>query len=724
MAAGRSLKALVGRRRRLDEEGEDDEGPVMVDDSQSEGSVLTEMDEGDDEDETGSVGDGQAVSGANGSVVDAASEGTANGKPAAKKSRKPRNRAGKKEVGEQGDGLPGQADLFRATADTEAMMKGMKLADAGEGAIQFGEMDEPVHIPANRAQGGAVVNGRGERPVDRQKREQPDNKPRRTADPAFIPNRGNFFMHDTRGANGQGPVPNRGAPARGRGRGVPPSAVPSAPLNPSQRQEKASEMPWKHDLHEVINEESQAAAAQNTIAQQNREESARIFARPVLPAQAPRQPQQPATLSFDSTIPVAKGQARVLLPGMKSAIMGSELNIKKYIRLPNHRPPLRRDKPVRVFIPNLGPRYIFPSMDRSFIFIPRQMRPNQRGFGNNNYQRNAGGHGYSSRRTSMYGGSIYSASIAPSRRSSIARDTFSPVSFASGFGGQSRPVVRLPHNGQFMSNNASPAGPLSGHQTPTGQVLHTYPLPQNGPTFNTPLSTVHQPRPQKQFSVTGIESPAALHQAKTPAIDEQQPFQNQLPTHMSEQPAYHQHPQAHFYPQQPQYGYSNQINQAGTPLSGIPENTMNVQAFQQPAMYYPQYPTQQNMYYQPPMHMYMPQAQGYMAPQQQAPTQSHHEPTPRGAESQQQQQQAAPPQPEDAAPSGMVAHESNGMVFYLPAAEAQQQSTQEHYQPAESFVPSYAMPGLPPPTPAPDTSYYYPMDMSQAMYYPQQQPQQ
>jgi hypothetical protein len=723
MAAGRSLKALVGRRRRLDEEGEDDEGSVMVDDSQSEGSVLTEMEEGDDEDEAGSVGDGQAVSGANGSTADGDSDGGANGKPTAKKSRKPRNRVGRKETGEQIEGEAGQADLFRATEDTEAMMKGMKLADAGGGAIQFGEMDEPVRIPsASRAQGGAAVNGRGERPVDRQKREQQDNKPKRTADPAFIPNRGNFFMHDTRGpANGQGPVPNRGAPARGRGRGVPPSAVPSAPLNPPHRQEKASEMPWKHDLHEVINEESQAAAAaaaQSKLAQQYREDSARIFARPVLPAQPPRQAQQPATLSFDCTIPMAKGQARVLLPGMKSAVMGSELSIKKYIRLPNHRPPLRRDKPVRVFIPNLGPRYIFPSMDRSFIFIPRQMRPNQRGFGNNNYQRNTGGHGYSSRRTSMYGGSMYSASIAPSRRSSIARDTFSPVSFASGFGGQSRPVVRLPHNGQFFSNTTSPAGPLSGHQTPTGQVLHTYPLPQNGPTFNTPLSTVHQPRPQKQFSVTGIESPAALHQARTPAIDEQQPFQNQLPIHMAEQQAYPQHPQAHFYPQQPQYGYSNHINQAGTPLSGIPENTMNAQAFQQQGMYFPQYPAQQNMYYQPPMQMYMPQAQGYMAPPQQASAQSHHEPAQR-AESQQQ----TPSQQEDAAPSGMVAHESNGMVFYLPAAEAQQQPTQEHYQPAESFVPSYAMPGLPPPTPAPDTSYYYPMDMSQAMYYPQQQQQ-
>jgi hypothetical protein len=53
MVTGRSLKALVGRRRRLDEEGEDDEGTFIVDDSQSEGSVLTDMDEGDDEEDTG-----------------------------------------------------------------------------------------------------------------------------------------------------------------------------------------------------------------------------------------------------------------------------------------------------------------------------------------------------------------------------------------------------------------------------------------------------------------------------------------------------------------------------------------------------------------------------------------------------------------------------------------------------------------------------------------------
>jgi hypothetical protein len=75
----------------------------------------------------------------------------------------------------------------------------------------------------------------------------------------------------------------------------------------------------------------------------------------------------------------------------------------------------------------------------------------------------------------------------------------------------------------------------------------------------------------------------------------------------------------------------------------------------------------------------------------------------------------------------MVAHESNGMVFYVPASEAQ---SSEQYQPAESFVPAYAMPGLPPPTPAPDNQmqYYYPpmphsgmQEVGTGVYYPAQQ---
>jgi hypothetical protein len=73
-------------------------------------------------------------------------------------------------------------------------------------------------------------------------------------------------------------------------------------------------------------------------------------------------------------------------------------------------------------------------------------------------------------------------------------------------------------------------------------------------------------------------------------------------------------------------------------------------------------------------------------------------------------QQQAQQQQTSSQPSGMVAQEHNGMVFYMPASEATQQPAggESSYQPAESFVPAYAMPGLPPPTPAPEHPYYYP----------------
>jgi hypothetical protein len=114
---------------------------------------------------------------------------------------------------------------------------------------------------------------------------------------------------------------------------------------------------------------------------------------------------------------------------------------------------------------------------------------------------------------------------------------------------------------------------------------------------------------------------------------------------------------------------------------------------QPPQSYY--YPTTY-----PPMPMYAG-SQGYMMPQQPLNQQSHNE-TDATSTSQQQSQQSSQP-------SGMVAQEHNGMVFYTPASEATQQAqgNEATFQPAESFVPAYAMPGLPPPTP-PENVYYYP----------------
>ncbi|RMZ11407.1 hypothetical protein D0864_00993 [Hortaea werneckii] len=723
MAAGRTLRSLVSRRRRADSEGEDEEGPVIVNDSQSEGSVLSDA----EDDDVSTAGDTSRRGASPIAVTSQSAVEVANGANPPKEARnKPKSKKAKEQKTQPDGSLqqpspPAQAGNFKAMADTEAMMKGLRIGqDDQQEAIDFegvGQNGSAARANENEL-APVVVNGSNDTPTQRQRRDHEDYRKKRDADPAFIPNRGNFFMHDTRAhSGGQAPVMRGGWSGRGRGRGGPTVGGPFSPANQMVQNQRAAQQPWKHDLHDTINEEptNGSASVKRPESPHSRdvEDNARLF---------PKAPSaygqgQHRILSFSSTTLVGKVQIRVLLPGMNAPITFSEVPWKNYIRLPNHRPPLRRDKPVRVSLPDRAPQYIFPSTDRSFIFIPRQNRPAQQGFRSGSYQRSVGGYGYSSRRTSMYGGSMYASSVAASRRSSMAAisraDAFSPTSFASaaGMGPASRPVVRLPHGTPHFSAVNTPSAPMSGHQTPVMQT-YTYPLPQQ-PTFQgTPTSTVHQPRPQKAISVTGIESPALLQQQDSST--EPLPFQNQLPSHMEQQNYAHQQP--YFSPRQP-LSYSSQP-QIGTPLSGIPEQAVHAPHFQAQNMpygqppYYPQYPPQQPYYYSPPgpngyqqMPMYMP-PQGYMIPQPMPPHpphqpehQQHHQH--QGAQDQDAQHQQSQ--------SGMVAQERNGMVFYVPQSEAQDQG--QGYQPAEGFVPSYAMPGLPPPTPAPDANFYYPQPM-------------
>lgn len=707
----------------MDDEGEEDDGPALVDDSQSEGSAMTEPVEGDVEGGVESEGEqANAVGVAAGNTASTASADKS------RKVRKAKRKAGKKgsDTGEVSK-TPAQSN-FKAMADTEAMMNGLKIAgDDQEDAVEFSNMGENGALATTPA--ATPMNGSSVHPAERQRREHEEYKKKRDSDPAFIPNRGNFFMHDTRGQpNGQVPPPRGAWAARGRGRGAPSAGGLYPPSNHIAMNDRPAEQQWKHDLHSTVNDDSRPSPSLPVRPQLSQDEidSARLFPRPSASVQAPHK-----SVSFSSTKLVGKVQIRVVLPGMKDPITFSAVPWKQYTRLPDHRPPLRRDKPVRVSLPGHMQRYIFPSTERSFIFIPRQMRPNQQRFGHSAYQRSVGGHGYSSRRTSMYGGSMYSASVAASRRSSLAganrERAFSPAgSFAAM--PHNRPVVRLPHSAQH-SSFSTPVGPLSGVHTPTGlPPMYNVPPPQAPVYQGTPTTTMHQPRPQKTISVTGIESPAVLEQV----AGEPQPFQNQLPAHMTEPP-----PPPYFSPRQYPYAQAQQP-QSGTPLSGIPEQAIHAPAFQPPMYgqqpYYPPYaPQQPNYYYSPPnpngyppMPMYQMPPQGYMAPPpmgaypsgppQPPPSQPMDEPP-----QQQPHHHAQPSQ------SGMVARESNGMVFYTSAADAQAQ--EGNYQPAESFVPTYAMPGLPPPTPAPESqmSYYYPppmpphegmQEVGSAVYYP------
>jgi hypothetical protein len=479
-----------------------------------------------------------------------------------------------------------------------------------------------------------------------------------------------------------------------------------------------TDSPWQHDLHETIADptpQSQFRAPRTSA--------------PVEPASYVQQQQgytpaaKPPARNFSTTVHTHNAQVRVFLPGMKAPIQFQNVPIKQHTRLPNHRPPLRRDKPVRISLPPSAPRYIFPTVDRSFIFIPRALRPNQQGFGRGR-GRGFGsfGGGFSSRRTSAYGGSVYSPSVAMSRRSSMAREmgrdslvspAGSVMSRAGGFVDPSRPVVRLPPGGPRHSGPPSVISPQNG--TPTGGMPpQSYPLPQK-PAFRENWQgqlPMHQPRPQKAVSVAGIESPASMT-FNPPQQQEQQPFHQQVPAHFNgNAPAADQ--QQPFYPHTRQLSYPSQAS-TGTPLSNIPERAIHAPAFQPfqqpgfqpqaypmaPGYYYPQNGAQQ---FVPPggmVPMYVPNAQqpGYVMPMA-APTAT------------------APPAP--SGPPNMVAYEQNGMTYYVDQAQLPYGGP-----PMEGFSqPSYAVPGMGGMmTPSPEgAQYFYPQQMQPTapVYYPQQ----
>jgi hypothetical protein len=209
--------------------------------------------------------------------------------------------------------------------------------------------------------------------------------------------------------------------------------------------------------------------------------------------------------------------------------------------------------------------------------------------------------------------------------------------------------------------------------------------------------------------MTGIEGPANLQfQAQQPQGD-QQPFHHQVPQSVNgnpEQPSFPPHTRQQSYPNQPS---------SGTPLSNIPERAIHAQPFQPyqqagyqqpvfngPQPYYysagnggpAQYP--QNAVIAP---MFVPNTQqgGYLVPTV----------IPGAPQGVQQPPSAA------SVPTGWVAHEQNGMVYYLDPSQL--------YAPQEGFAqPNYTVPGMGGMmTPTPD-GYYYPQAAQGQVYYPSQ----
>lgn len=427
---------------------------------------------------------------------------------------------------------------------------------------------------------------------------------------------------------------------------------------------------WAHDLHETVNK-SISTPPVKSVPTSTQIPTAKAA------AVAPNR-------SFSVSTVLGNVSVQISMPGMESKKTISVVK-KQHTLLPQHRPPLRRDKPVRISIPEEYPRYIFPSMERSFIFIPRALRPNQQTYprareGKVSYQ--------GSRRGSMFAGSAYTPSVAMSRKSSISQpgnglqtptdSTFRGISYSQNV---PRPIVRMPAGGYPMAFNQYPL------QWPVAEGSYMPEQGTHGPAIlhSLPIAVpMHQPRPQKTVSVAGIESPAF----KAPQQQQEQPFHQQVPpgVDLVQNPS-----QA---PLQPPSSGS-----IGTPLSHIPEGAVYAQPFQPypvypqsayygmsyPGMFFP--PTTDNMGY------VMPMGGPVMAP-----------PFVPGS---QQGSYAAPAGTGDTgAQQSTVAHESNGMVFYYDKSQAPAEVQTQYQGPPPNGM--LTMPSGP---------YFYP-SMSNGMYYP------
>ncbi|KAF8420827.1 CASC3/Barentsz eIF4AIII binding-domain-containing protein [Tirmania nivea] len=624
------------------------------------------------------------------------------------------------------------------TADTDFMLNGLKIYEqvAVEEGVDFDDEEalpekispaasasiKPVVLsrPSEKAQ---QEPARHETPFERRRREHEEYKKKRDADPAFVPNRGAFFMHDHRhqggGSNGFKPFGRGGRGGRGGmfGRGMPFGRDAST---------EPVETTWKHDGFEEL-----LAAERPKVDPQP----------PVRPQPPPRQEpiRKAAPINERPTI-----QIIVNLPGMKFPITFSEVPHRTHLRLPYHRPPLRRDKPVRISIPDQPIKYIYPHHNRSFVFIPRAMRPGGSGFiggGISPAVRRGGLHRGPTR--SIYAGSVATQSAAMSRRSSFQPDTTTqPASpaqaqaFAEPLPPSSpedkessitiepheptqglleNPVVKLspsieplPKNLIDLSNQIdnTPSSPTHKPTAPVTVKPPSYPtpVPPIHDARGTPIIPMHQPKPQKTVSVADIETPASnMHYAINPYLPHHPhgypDVNNEMATPTNGYPnniyTHSRHP-----------SYQSQPSTAGTPLSQLPDRAVHAQPFQPNCNSVPYAPTHYYPSPQAPAHVHPAHAHPHHATH----TAMYHQPPPAYTAS---PQYVASPLPNGTPtayhnvqqPQQTIAQESGGTVYFY--------DPNTYYAAYVAAQGGYGAPLTPAPeqgigVPSGGTVYYYP----------------
>ncbi|RMZ82208.1 hypothetical protein DV738_g1824, partial [Chaetothyriales sp. CBS 135597] len=482
-------RRLAPRRRRADEaEEESSTYGDIDDDSLSEGSTISGADEE-----------------ADGDASDASVEEEA------------RANHGREKQAAVDDAAPVAAP-FSASAETEAMLNGLKISDPSVETeeLHFDDTQAGPQLdgsPADAKLAEAPSSVRNEMLARKSRRDHQEYIKERNSNPAFVPNRGGFFLHDDR----SDPA-SRSMRMAGRGRGR--AGHGQVPPGRSTLHAESSEKQWTHDLHDKHENPGPTTDPRAPSATINESGPAQV-------SSVHKAPNR----NFSFTTVIGNVSVNVSMPGIEKKTV--PMVKRHHTLLPQHRPPLRRDKPVRISVPDAQPRYIFPSAERSFIFIPRALRPNQQ----SNTRGRGRGSFHGSRRTSIYGGSNYSPSVAMSRKSSIGgpvRDLRSPAAPAVpravdfGFKGM-RPVVRMPV-GMPLPGTINPTRNSSGSSH--------YGAPMTGSLsygFHSTAIPMHQPRPQKAVSVGAIESPASFA-VKGPQHQYDQPFHQQMPQFVAPRP--------------------------------------------------------------------------------------------------------------------------------------------------------------------------------------------
>ncbi|KAJ5219826.1 hypothetical protein N7468_009030 [Penicillium chermesinum] len=529
----------ASRRQRRDEEGEDEGPPAaeVEDDSLSEGSAESHQDDEDADVEASETED----------------EVTAG----------PDKLNGKKLNGREQRYIspsPDKPGLKATASDTEAMLNGLTISNDTE-EDSLGQINDNQEPPTSRTPSAPPTESKREPLATKKKRENDKYVKEREQNPAFVPTKGSFFLHDNRaaetGSNGRSSNSNK---SKSRPFGL----IVDGNARRNSSKADASGGLWRHDLHDTVAGDDPPVSKQ-----------ASSLGAPPPSTAVPTAPRSsPPNRSFSSTTLVGNVPVIVSLPGMDQPKSFPAVPKNQHTRLPQHRPPLRRDKPVRISLPDHLPRYIFPSTERSFIFIPRALRPNQQGYRG----RGRGSGFYPQRRQSYYPGS-YTPSVV-SRRSSFgvapSQDGYpSPAGSVYSRPVQpmppmfplepNKPVVRLPPHPRPPMGMPPPGMPMM--PAGPGPVPPSLPLPFPAYREGRPAQTMHQPRPKKPVSVADIESPAtyALNQSRPPP---EQPFHHQVPV-ATNGPGPGPDGTAHDPTGQP----------SATPLSQIPERAIHAVPF-------------------------------------------------------------------------------------------------------------------------------------------------